>query len=276
MTIYAIGDVQGCVSELDQLVDLIAPTSTDALWFVGDLVNRGPGSLETLRYIKRLGSQATVVLGNHDLHLIAIAHGFGRLKRHDTLTPILEAADRLELIEWLCHRPLVHYCETTDTVLVHAGIPPGWLLPAFINAASDTQTLLRREASRRTLLEHMYGNTPVRWEDAGSTLEQHRFVINACTRMRLCDSIGALELTHKDAPNAARHAGLRPWFDPSIRQVSSRIVFGHWSTLGLLVREDLVATDTGCVWGGQLTAVNLNTNEVHQIASAGYQQPGTK
>jgi bis(5'-nucleosyl)-tetraphosphatase (symmetrical) len=275
MARYAIGDVQGCCDELQALLKRCKYSpDRDELWFVGDLVNRGPQSLETLRFVRALGASATVVLGNHDLHLLAIAHGSKRKpKEGDTLDDILAAPDRDQLLEWLLGRPMAVFDEPRGDFLVHAGLVPAWTPRAAAKLAREVEAVLREDP--RTLFDSMYGNKPDRWSDELRGLDRLRFVINAFTRMRYCRADGSIEMKAKGAPGE-QPDGLYPWFDaPDRRSLDVRIVCGHWSTLGLKRRRDVLALDTGCVWGGALTAVNLDRDEPPvQLACQSHQEPG--
>jgi bis(5'-nucleosyl)-tetraphosphatase (symmetrical) len=255
VTRYAISDVQGCEQELRALLKKIGfSPDRDRLWFVGDLVNRGPSSLGTLRLVRSLGDNATVVLGNHDLHLLALSHGAGRRRKSDTLDEVLAARDRTELLEWLITRPLAH-AEGED-LMVHAGVVPQWSVPLTLQLAAEVSHALTREP--RQLFEHMYGNEPERWQEDLAGYERLRFTINVLTRLRLCTADGLIDLALKGKPPAAT-AGLRPWFDHRQRRSKeARVIFGHWSALGLVQRAGVIGVDTGCVWGGSLTAFDLD------------------
>jgi bis(5'-nucleosyl)-tetraphosphatase (symmetrical) len=262
VAVYAIGDVQGCHEELLRLLECLRfEPSRDRLWFVGDLVNRGPRSLATLRFVRSLGDAAVVVLGNHDLHLLAIAAGCGRgLRRGDTLAEILAAPDREELLLWLRYRPLLHRDTAVGCTLVHAGLPPQWDLTLAARLAAEVETLLRADPAR--LFRDMYGDGPVRWSPALAGAERHRFVINCLTRLRYCSAAGDLLLELKGPPAAAPRGAL-PWFEvPGRQSAGERIVFGHWSALGYYAGvgagEGAVSLDSGCVWGGTLTALRLD------------------
>ncbi len=272
---YAIGDIQGCCDELKALLKrLDYSPDRDQLWIVGDLVNRGPRSLETLRFVRALGANATVVLGNHDLHLLALAYGSKRAPgRGDTLGEILEAPDRDQLLEWLLARPLLVYDEPRGDLLVHAALAPQWTPRQAATLAREVEAVLRNDA--RTLFDAMYGNKPDRWADNLRGMDRLRFIINVLTRARFFTRDGVLDLEMKTAPGEQPDA-LLPWFDVPGRASSEvRIVCGHWSTLGLKRRRDLIALDTGCVWGGQLTAVNLDAEEpAVQLACGAHQVPG--
>jgi bis(5'-nucleosyl)-tetraphosphatase (symmetrical) len=272
---YAIGDIQGCCDELKALLARCDYSpDRDELWFVGDLVNRGPKSLETLRFVRSLGANATVVLGNHDLHLLALAYGSKRkTKDGDTLDAILDAPDRDQLLEWLSGRPLAVFDEPRGDFLVHAGLVPEWTPREAAKYAREVEAVLRDDA--RSLFDAMYGNKPDRWDATLRGMDRLRFVINVFTRMRFCTRDGRVDLEAKGAPGE-QPENLVPWFDAPGRASSDvRVVCGHWSTLGLQRRSDLLALDTGCVWGGSLTAVNLDDDgPAIQLACSGHQSPG--
>ena len=259
MSVYAIGDLQGCYDPFRRLLDKLKfDPGTDKLWLTGDLVNRGPKSRKTLRFVRELGDAAITVLGNHDLHLIALANGVRYIDRHfDSLWKIISRDDCDELVEWLRHRPLAHYSKTLDTLLVHAGIPPQWTVGKTLKRAAEVETALRG-GDYTEFLHDMYGSKPDLWS---GKLEGHgrlRFIVNALTRMRMVDARGRLDLTHTGPPDKAR-GGLVPWFEvEGAAWRGTRIVFGHWSALGLVVEPGLIALDTGCVWGRELTAVRLD------------------
>ena len=275
MARYAIGDIQGCCDELKALLaQLNFSADRDELWFVGDLVNRGPKSLETLRYVRALGANATVVLGNHDLHLLALAFGSKRKSKDtDTLDAVLEAPDRDQLLEWLSGRPLAVFDEPRGDFLVHAGLAPEWTPRAAAKLAREVEAVLREDA--RTLFDAMYGNKPDRWNDGLRGMDRLRFVINAYTRMRYCRRDGTVDLKVKDSPGE-QPEDLFPWFDvPNRKSSEVRVICGHWSTLGFKRRRDLLALDTGCVWGGALTAVNLDAEAPPtQLPCRTHQEPG--
>jgi bis(5'-nucleosyl)-tetraphosphatase (symmetrical) len=272
---YAIGDVQGCCDELKALLHRCQfSADRDQLWFVGDLVNRGPKSLETLRFVRSLGANATVVLGNHDLHLLALALGSKRKPREgDTLDDILGAPDRDQLLEWLSGRPLAVFDEPRGDFLVHAGLVPEWTPRVAAKLAREVEAVLRNDA--RTLFDAMYGNKPDRWSESLRGMDRLRFVINVFTRMRFCQRDGTIDLKLKGAPGE-QPEGYLPWFDIPQRQSRGvRVICGHWSTLGLVRRPGLLALDTGCVWGGSLTAVDLDVErEPVQLPCNGHQEPG--
>lgn len=257
MAIYAIGDIQGCYEPLLRLLKKINfRPKKDQLWLVGDLVNRGPQSLETLRFIKSLGESAITVLGNHDLHLLAMATN-STAKKHKSLLPILEAHDCDELIDWLRHRPLLHYDKKLGTALVHAGIPARWKIKTALKRAREVEQVLQQN-NYATFLISMYGNKPDQWSKKLQGKDRLRFIINAFTRMRYCDINSRLDYDNKLAPGT-QPIGLHPWFElPRKKSFSTRIIFGHWSTLGYMQKKNFIALDTGCVWSDKLTAVRLD------------------
>ena len=258
MAIYAIGDVQGCCDELKSLIDVLRiDPQRDELLFVGDLVNRGPKSLQTLRLVRSLGSQATVVLGNHDLHLVALAFGNRARAQHQELVEVLQAPDGEELVHWLRHRPLAVYRPELNTLLVHAGVAPQWDPLLTIKLAREVEQVLRGPHCA-SYIRGLYGDEPARWSPALSGQDRLRFITNCLTRIRYCRADGSLDLVENGAPGT-QAAGLIPWFDLPGRQTAAvRIVFGHWAALGLLQRDRLLGIDTGCVWGRKLTAVRLD------------------
>lgn len=265
MGLYAIGDVQGCASCLSRLLDEIKFDPTiDRLWFVGDLVNRGPDSLGSLRLIRELEDCSVSVLGNHDLHLIAAAYGVAKVKAGDTIQHILDAHDCAELIDWLSHRPLFHV--ESPFCLVHAGLAPQWSIEGAMRYASEVEHLLQSNQIS-DFLKHMYGNEPSLWDESLYGWDRLRLITNTFTRIRYCTLEGALQMKEKLAPSES-DPSLVPWFEFESRAVdSSTIVFGHWSTLGLRVNQNFISIDTGCVWGGVLTAVKLDdNNKVFQVS----------
>lgn len=276
MSVYAIGDVQGCHDDLLRLLDRIAfDPGHDKLWFVGDLVNRGPKSLEVLRFVKSLGSAALTVLGNHDLHLVAAAVADRRFgKKKDTLDPVLAAPDRDELIDWLRRRPLFHreggYC------LLHAGLPPQWDVDQADAQARAAEQFLAGD-EHIEFFRQMYGNTPAQWSDHLQGIDKLRFAVNCFTRMRYCTPDGILDFAHNGAPGS-QPPGLLPWFQvPGRKSAVATIVFGHWSTLGYRGSDNCYAIDTGCLWGGQLTALRLDTVPQRiSIDCAGEAVPGKR
>jgi bis(5'-nucleosyl)-tetraphosphatase (symmetrical) len=258
MALYAIGDIQGCDAELGALLKSVRfSEDRDRLWFVGDLVNRGPASLEVLRRVRALGEAATVTLGNHDLHLLAVAYGSGRIRSGDTLADVLAAPDRDQLLEWLTHRPLLAEDQALNLCLVHAGLPPQWDLATARGCAQEFEQALRTDPPK--LFKQMYGDKPERWDASLAGAERLRYIVNCLTRLRYVGSDGRLELHVKGSPKKTQREGLLPWFEaPGARWRGTRIVFGHWSTLGYFMSEDVIGLDSGCVWGGSLTALRLD------------------
>jgi len=268
MALYAIGDIQGCDAELGALLNTVKfSADRDQLWFVGDLVNRGPASLQTLRRIRALGPAATAVLGNHDLHLLAVALGGARVRSDDTLDAILEAPDRDQLLEWLLHRPLLHEDPSLNLCLLHAGLAPQWDLATVRSCAREFEQALRRNPAR--VLEQLYGDEPNRWDATLTGAGRLRFIVNCFTRLRYVDAAGRLALRAKGAPKKARSLALIPWFEaPDAAWLGPRVVFGHWSTLGWLRTPRVISLDTGCVWGGSLTALRLDTLDADPVQVA--------
>lgn len=258
MAIYAIGDVQGCFDELQALLKLIDfQPGHDRLWFTGDLVNRGPKSLQVLRFVKGLASDAVTVLGNHDLHLLAVAEGNDRYRYNDTFDDVLNAPDGDELLDWLRHRPLLHHDTELGYTLIHAGLPPQWDLVQAEACAGEVEAVLRGR-SYGEYFEHMYGNQPELWSDNLTGWERLRFITNCFARMRYCDKDGRLALEEKGAPGSQTD-GYLPWFTaPGRRCADLNIIFGHWSTLGEYTGPGIYPLDSGCVWGGSLTALRLD------------------
>jgi len=259
MAVYAIGDLQGCYDPFRRLLDEIEfEPGKDTLWLVGDLVNRGPKSLKTLRFVRKLGDSAITVLGNHDLHLLALHAGAVRYgNRFSTLEKLLGASDADELCDWLRHRPLAHYDKDLDTLLVHAGTHPRWTARKTLARSAEVEAALQGD-DFVNVLGKMYGNTPSDWSGKLSGYKRLRFIINCLTRMRMITDNDRLNLKFSGSPWGARK-GLRPWFDADDPAwIGTRVVFGHWSALGLIVLPDLISLDTGCVWGRQLTAVRMD------------------
>jgi bis(5'-nucleosyl)-tetraphosphatase (symmetrical) len=263
MSTYAIGDVQGCYDQLRRLLDRIGfDPARDTLWFVGDLVNRGPRSLEVLRYVRGLGDAALTVLGNHDLHLLVVAAGVRKPHRGDTIDEILRASDRDELLDWLRHRPMMHV--DAGYAVVHAGLLPQWSIGRALELAREVERTLQG-ADCAGLLAHMYGNTPVRWDEALTGYDRLRIIVNAMTRLRLCDADGRMDFTHK-GPLDALPAGYMPWYEvPGRASAGTPVICGHWAAIGLAVREDMIAIDSGCVWGRELSALRLPDLQVFQV-----------
>jgi bis(5'-nucleosyl)-tetraphosphatase (symmetrical) len=263
MSIYAVGDIQGCHAELAQLLEAIKfDAARDQLWLVGDLVNRGPGSLEVLRLVKSLGDSAITVLGNHDLHLLAVAVGVAELHRTDTLDEILNAPDRDELLHWLRNQKLLHAQD--GCVLVHAGLLPQWSVAQAESLAREVEEALRAD-DYAIFLARMYGNTPHYWDGGLTGYKRLRVIVNAFTRMRICTKDGEMEFKFKgEVENIP--AGYLPWFDiPERASARSTVIFGHWSALGLKLTPNVIALDTGCLWGGTMTAVRVEDRKLYQV-----------
>jgi len=280
MRTYVIGDLQGCAHEARVLLDRIEEDARgDArILFVGDLINRGPESLAALRGIKALADarpgRVEALLGNHDLHLLAVAAGAQAASKSDTLDEILAAPDRDALIEWLRHRPLAMFVDAH--LLVHAGVPPQWTAEQAMALAGEVEAALRGEAWK-DFLGQMYGNEPNRWDDALTGVNRLRCIVNAFTRMRLCYLDGTMDFSHKESDAGPPGSGLVPWFDlPGRRTADVTVVFGHWSALGLVLRPNLVGLDSGCVWGGKLTAVCLDDRALLQVDCPEYRQHSGK
>lgn len=258
MATYAIGDIQGCFEQLRRLLDAVSfDPVKDVIWLVGDLVNRGPDSLQTLRYIRDLEDSALTVLGNHDLHLLALASGNSKQAKKSTLDQVLRAPDRDELLHWLRHRPLMHFDSRKDFALIHAGLPPQWDLMDALACAQEVETILRGP-DYAEFLRTMYGNEPDRWSRSLVGMDRMRFITNCFTRLRYCDTEGKLALKEKAAPGS-QTSGCIPWFavpDRATRDI--RIIFGHWSTLGYSAEHNTWSLDSGCVWKGQLTAIRVH------------------
>ena len=278
MALYAIGDVQGCDTELGALLAALKfSPDRDSLWFVGDLVNRGPESLKVLRRIRALGESASVILGNHDLHLLAVAYGRARIRSDDTLDAILSAPDRGALLEWLQARPLLCEDAKRNLCMVHAGLPPQWDLGQARSCAQELEKALRRNPEK--LFENMYGDQPDRWDDELQGDERLRFIANCLTRLRYLDADGRLVLRAKGSPKKEKTKSLVPWFEArDARWRGSRIVFGHWSTLGFFSNADVTSLDTGCGWGDRLTALRLDVPDAKpvQVPCAGPKPPSFK
>ena len=265
MTTFAIGDVQGCYSSLRRLLDSIGfDPAVDDLWFTGDLVNRGPDSLAVLRFLKDLDHCSTIVLGNHDLHLLAVYEGIRSAGKGDTLDDILNAPDVDELMLWLRQQPLLHHDTDRNLVLVHAGIPPQWDLIQAKKNAQALATQLRHEDYAETL-RIIFGDKISAWSEELSSSQQLTFAANCLTSIRFCTSSGALDFSHKGAPVGTSE--LVPWFDyPNPAWYGARFVIGHWAALGLHLSSRVIALDSGCVWGNQLTAANLDMDfQFHSI-----------
>ncbi len=274
MSTYAIGDLQGCSASLQALLAKIGFVSTqDRLWFVGDLVNRGPGSLECLRFVSSLGDRAAVVLGNHDLHLLAVAEGVGKLGKRDSLQPILDAPDCADLLDWLSRQKLLHV--DGPYLMVHAGLLPQWSLSKAIALAGEIATLIR-SPNRRAFLKDMYGNEPNQWDETLTGKARHRLIANVLTRMRILNDNNELDLEFKGELDTIP-PGMVPWFTrrhPSL--ADKTILAGHWSALGLHMLPNFIGLDTGCAWGRQLTAFRLEDRAIFQVECAAEDRSDSK
>ncbi|MDD5175199.1 MAG: symmetrical bis(5'-nucleosyl)-tetraphosphatase [Sterolibacterium sp.] len=263
MATYAIGDIQGCFDALQRLLDRFEfDRRRDRLWLVGDLVNRGPQSLEVLRFVRNLDDSAVIVLGNHDLHLIMLAEGNSRSREEDTLEAILNAPDRDELVAWLRRQPLLHV--ENGFAMVHAGLLPQWSVKQAQALSGEVESALRAR-NYRDFLIHMRGSEPPAWHDNLAGWARLRVIVNAMTRMRFCTPNGRMEFRSKGKVNSAP-PGYLPWFDAPQRQSADHVlVTGHWSALGLKLTDRLLALDSGCFWGGHLTAVRLEDQAIFQV-----------
>lgn len=267
MATYAIGDLQGCLTPLEKLLTKIHfDPASDTLWFTGDLVNRGTQSLQTLRFVKNLGAQHRIVLGNHDLHLLALAHHAHPGWEDDTLTDIFNAPDRLELLSWLQQQPLIQNDESLGYTMVHAGLAPGWTLQAALALAQEVQTVLQSEQATE-FFQHMYGNLPDQWCEDLRGWDRLRCITNYFTRARFCYADGRLELEEK-GNLAAQTKKLMPWFQaPNRLNANLKIIFGHWAALaGVTNTPNTFALDTGCVWGFCLTAMRLEDKQRFSVS----------
>lgn len=271
MATYAIGDIQGCFHSFQALLSKIGfQPGTDRLWLVGDIINRGAGSLEMLRWVYEHQESLDMVLGNHDLHALAVAAGFAPLHKTDTLQPLLDAADAERLFDWLRQQSLVH--RDQGYLMVHAGLLPQWSADDAVSLAAEVESALRGP-NHLDYLAQMYGNQPAQWQDGLQGMDRLRLITNAMTRIRTCTLTGGLNL--KFAGEVEKiPAGYLPWFDvPDRRSAGSPIVFGHWSALGLQLRADISALDTGCLWGGKLTAMRLEDRAIFQVPCASADSP---
>jgi bis(5'-nucleosyl)-tetraphosphatase (symmetrical) len=275
MAVYAIGDVQGCYAPLQLLLARLSfDAARDHLWFTGDLVNRGPQSLAVLRFVRDLGDRAVCVLGNHDLHLLAVAAGTAGTKKRDTLDEILRAPDRDELLRWLRSRPLLHHDADLSYTLVHAGLLPPWDLAQAQGLARETEAMLRSDRHPE-FFRHMYGDLPDHWNENLHGFDRLRVIVNAFTRLRYCDLDGNMDLRPKGSPGS-QPPDLLPWFQvPRRRSHGLKIIFGHWSALGLWQGDGVIGLDSGCLWGRALSAARLDVEPVEffSVACDPYQSP---
>ena len=268
MATYAIGDIQGSYKEFRQLLDLINLNSNDNLWLVGDIVNRGPDSLLLLRFLRTISDKVIIVLGNHDIHLLMVAGGYANAQSGDTLQGILNAPDRDELLHWLRNQRLLHISE--EYVLVHAGLLPSWSVAQAAELAKEAESFIQNSdrSIPLKLSPHLYGNYPSQWDSSLKGYDRIRVIINALTRMRICTSKGRMNLSFKGHAGEIP-VGYFPWFDvPNRVSKEATVICGHWSALSLQVKSNLIALDTGCIWGGSLTAIRLEDREIFQIPCA--------
>ena len=276
---FVIGDLQGCAHEAQILLDRINSEAggESRILFVGDLINRGPDSLGALRLVRALsaatGGRVDAVLGNHDLHLLAVDAGVQPLGRSDTLEAILAAPDRADLLGWLRTRPMALH--EAGHLMVHAGVAPAWTAERTVALAGEVESALRGP-DWRDFLASMYGNQPDRWDDGLTGIARLRCIVNVLTRMRLCHPDGRLDFKQKESATAPPGSDLMPWFDLPGRRTGATVVFGHWSALGLLLRDDMIALDSGCVWGGTLSAICLEDRSLLQVACPEYLRHGGK
>lgn len=263
MATYAIGDLQGCFHSFQALLKQIQfNPERDRLWFVGDLINRGPGSLDVMRWILAHQSSVVTVLGNHDLHTLVVAEGFVSAHRSDTIQSLLDAPDAPELLGWLRQQPLVHF--EHGYLMVHAGLLPDWSVPQALALGHEVQSALQAP-NYRDFLKHMYGNDPKRWDDKLTGWDRLRVITNAMTRLRICSADGEMEFKFKGELQNIPD-GYQPWFELSQRaSVNTPIVFGHWSALGLQHKNNIYSLDTGCLWGGYLSAMRLDDKQIFQV-----------
>ena len=259
MTLYAVGDLQGCREPLEILLETVKfDPALDKLWLTGDLVNRGTDSLGSLRMIRAMGPAAETVLGNHDLHLVALALADQPLKSNDDLDAILNAVDGPDLIDWLCHQPVLLHDDTRHLIMTHAGIPPNWSDDEAIGRARELESVLKDPKTRGQFINAMYGNAPDAWSDDLEGLDRWRYITNAFTRMRFCDPNGRLEFKHKEGTDQAPK-GMKPWFEWPVQRQHT-VLFGHWAALmGKTGNDDYVALDTGYVWENYLTLLNVDS-----------------
>ncbi len=271
MATYVIGDIQGCFHSFQNLLQKIGfDPQEDCLWLVGDIINRGAGSLEILRWVYEHQNSLVMVLGNHDLHTVAVAEGYVPQHKSDTLQPLLDAADADQLLTWLRHQPLIH--QSQGYLMVHAGLLPQWSVDDAVGLAGEVETALKGPGYRG-FLAGMYGNQPLRWQESLEGMDRLRLITNVMTRIRTCTPEGEMNFKFsgelQDVP-----AGYLPWFDVAGRKsADATIVFGHWSALGLQMRPNLYALDTGCLWGGKLTAMRLEDHAIYQVPCAPEDSP---
>lgn len=272
MATYAVGDIQGCFDELKELLNIVQFSDDDTLWVAGDLVNRGPKSLETLRFLKAMGRQAVIVLGNHDLHLLAVYYGSVERKRSDTLDELLAAPDAPELMDWLRRQKLAVYDETSNYFMSHAGLPPTWTVKQAIKRANEVEEMISSHLAQN-YFDNMYGNLPNKWEKGLMGWDRLRLITNYLTRMRFCDTNGQLDFKAKGGLDSQPN-GYLPWFKQPRKQTDVQVLFGHWAALeGRTDTSNVFALDTGCVWGNALTAMRLEDQQLFSCTCAGSPQP---
>ena len=272
MATYAVGDIQGCFDELMQLLDMIQFNEDDTLWVAGDLVNRGPKSLETLRFLKSLGERAVIVLGNHDLHLLAVYYGAVKRKRSDTLDDILSAPDADNLMDWLRRQRLAVYDGDLGYFMSHAGMPPNWTLKQTLKRAAEVEEMISSHLAK-SYFDNMYGNLPDCWDKHLMSWDRLRVITNYLTRMRFCDKNGRLDFKAK-AGLETQPEGFLPWFKQPSKEPELQVLFGHWAALeGKTDTPNVYALDTGCVWGNALTAMRLEDKQLFSCHCAGKPQP---
>ncbi|WP_322061754.1 symmetrical bis(5'-nucleosyl)-tetraphosphatase [Paraburkholderia sp. J63] len=258
----AFGDLQGCLTPFRELLAKAGPSSDTPLWFAGDLINRGPDSLETLREVIALGDRAVAVLGNHDLHLLSVSAGIRKSKKGDTIDDILSAPDAKDLLHWVRHRPIAHFDQ--GMLMVHAGVLPQWDVDLTLELAHDLEKALRGD-NWKEALAGLYGNEPSRWSKDLKGVERLRITCSALTRMRFCNADGAMDFSTSGGLDSAP-PGFMPWFDvPGRRTDNVTVVFGHWAALGLTLRKNLIGLDSGCVWGARLSAVSLQADPHQRV-----------
>ena len=267
MATYAIGDIQGCHQELLALLEKVNFSSSDRLWIAGDLVNRGPQSLETLRTLYRIKDQLTIVLGNHDLHMLAVHHGLTHTRKSDTLKVILAAPERDELMAWIQTQPIAVADHDQQWFMAHAGLPPVWTIEQALEHADEVSTVLQSDDSV-LFFKHMYGNNPDLWRDELTGWDRLRIITNYLTRMRFCTPQGHLDLVTKEEIGT-QPKGYHPWFElPPAQDHTYTVLFGHWAALeGTTNHSQIIALDTGCVWGGSLTALRLEDRTLFSVPS---------
>jgi bis(5'-nucleosyl)-tetraphosphatase (symmetrical) len=276
MATYAIGDIQGCFSELQQLLALINFDQQDKLWLCGDLVNRGPQSLEVLRFVKSLGDKVIIVLGNHDLHLLAVSAGNSKyVHKNDTLEPILQAEDREDLLYWLRQQKFLHHDTNLNFTMLHAGLPPQWDLISAQKYAQELTMLLQDELQFSIYMQQLYGDKINKWSHKLTGWDRIRFITHCFTRMRYCNAKGKLDFKRKNAPEPRIISDMQPWYRHTHRKSKElNIIFGHWATHGFYAGHGVYALDTGCLWGGSLTALRLEDRQVFAVPCQGCVNPG--